>query len=157
MLDPMAGTLSGTLTTAGVFSNIVVAAVGPDETCDTQTFTITVLPPQAIPTLTIKADDKTMQLGFPVPLLTATYTGFLPGDTPESLDTPAVLSTIIPTMEGVFPITVCCASDPSYNIIFIDGTLTVLADRGGRLPPKRFCPPKKPMKPMQKLWKGHRS
>jgi hypothetical protein len=148
MLDTAAGTLSGTLTATGVFSNIVVTALGLDQTCATQTFTITVVPTPTIPTLIIKADDKRMQLGFAVPELTATYTGFLPGDTPESLDTPAILSTVVPTREGVFPITVCCASDPSYNIIFIDGTLTVVADRGGKLP----SPHKKPMK---KPWKDY--
>ena len=43
--------------------------------------------------LTIRADDKSLLCGADWPLLSATYSGFVNGDTETSLDTPLILAT----------------------------------------------------------------
>jgi hypothetical protein len=76
--------------------------------------------------LIIRADDVTMTVGDPLPILRATYTGLVNGDTEASLDSPAAISTAATgTTAGTFPILVSGASDPNYAIDFVNGTLTV--------------------------------
>ena len=77
--------------------------------------------------LTIKADDKSRPAGQPNPPLTATYTGFVNGDTVASLDSPVVLSTTANSTSpaGSYPITASGAADANYTITFVNGTLTV--------------------------------
>ncbi|RYE22106.1 MAG: hypothetical protein EOP51_14020 [Sphingobacteriales bacterium] len=78
--------------------------------------------------LTIKADHKTKFETLPNPALTATYTGFVLGETPAVLLTPAVLTTTAVTSSapGNYPITVSGATSNNYNIVFINDSLTVL-------------------------------
>lgn len=64
----------------------------------------------------------------PAPLLalTVTYTGFVNGDTPASLDTPVALSTAATGAAiGTFPITPAGAADANYTIAFAAGSLKV--------------------------------
>ena len=77
--------------------------------------------------LTITADDKTRAIGAANPALTATYTGFVNGDTAASLDAPAVLATsaTASSLPGTYPITVSGAADANYTITFTPGTLSV--------------------------------
>lgn len=79
--------------------------------------------------LTIKADDKTRFEQQANPPLTATYTGFVLGETPAVLLTPAVLTTTatISSPPGTYPITVSGATAVNYNITFVNGTMTVQA------------------------------
>jgi uncharacterized repeat protein (TIGR03803 family) len=79
--------------------------------------------------LTIRADDLTRGVGQPNPPLTASYSGFVNGDGPTSLASPAVLSTTATagSPAGLYPITVGGAESPNYAIMFVDGTLTVVA------------------------------
>jgi Ca2+-binding RTX toxin-like protein len=78
-------------------------------------------------TLTITADDKSKLYGEPNPPLTASYSGFVNGDTVASLTTPATLSTTATQTSpvGTYKITASGASDPNYTIKYVDGTLTV--------------------------------
>jgi hypothetical protein len=59
--------------------------------------------------------------------LTATYTGFVNGDTPASLTTPVTLATAASALSGAgaYPITASAASHPNYSTTFVNGTLTV--------------------------------
>ena len=75
--------------------------------------------------LTIRAEDKTMTVGSSVPLLTATYAGFVGGDSAVHLDRPVSLTTADGTTVGSFAIVASGARDPNYAITFVDGTLTV--------------------------------
>jgi YVTN family beta-propeller protein len=77
--------------------------------------------------LTIRADDKSKIAGQPNPPLTATYTGFVNGDAPGSLDSPVALSTTATASSpvGSYPITASGASDLNYTITHVNGTLTV--------------------------------
>jgi uncharacterized repeat protein (TIGR01451 family) len=83
--------------------------------------------------LTITADNKSKVAGNPLPPLTATYTGFVNGDTPASLDTPATLSTTATATSpaGDYPIVVSGAADANYNISFVNGNLHVTAPTVG--------------------------
>jgi hypothetical protein len=77
--------------------------------------------------LTITADNKTKLLGAVVPPLTASYAGFVNGETPASLDTPVTLSTTASTASavGTYSITAAGATDVNYRIEFVPGSLKV--------------------------------
>jgi sugar lactone lactonase YvrE len=83
--------------------------------------------------LTITAVSQTMAAGQTVPTLTATFSGFVDGDTAASLGTPPVLSTTATSASppGTYPIDVSGASSPNYAIRFVDGTLTVVPPPAG--------------------------
>lgn len=77
--------------------------------------------------LTIKADDKSKPEGDPNPALTVTYTGFVYGQTASVLTTPAIVTTTAVTNSpaGQYPITVSGATAANYDIVFVNGTMTV--------------------------------
>jgi mono/diheme cytochrome c family protein len=77
--------------------------------------------------LSIRADDKSRPANQPNPPLTATYTGFVNGDTAAALDSPVALSTTATQSSpvGTYPITASGAADANYTIGHINGTLTV--------------------------------
>ncbi len=77
--------------------------------------------------LTITADNKIKFEGQANPTLTATYSGFVLGETPAVLTTAAVISTtaVLTSPPGTYPITVAGATSDNYNITFVSGTLTV--------------------------------
>ncbi|RYE15654.1 MAG: cadherin-like beta sandwich domain-containing protein, partial [Sphingobacteriales bacterium] len=79
--------------------------------------------------LTITADNKTKAYGAPVPTLTASYSGFVNGETAADIDIPPMLSTTATAGSSVagspYTITATGASDANYAISYIDGTLTV--------------------------------
>jgi hypothetical protein len=77
--------------------------------------------------LTVTAVSATILPGQAVPALTASFSGFVNGDSPASLETAPELSTTATAASpaGVYPITVSGASSPNYNITFVDGTITI--------------------------------
>src|SRR5678815_451480 len=77
--------------------------------------------------LTITADDKSKVYGAALPALTASYAGFVNGDTVASLDTPVSLSTTATaaSVVGTYPITASGAADANYTISFVNATLSV--------------------------------
>src|SRR6185503_6325515 len=77
--------------------------------------------------LTISADDKSKVYGAALPALSASYAGFVNGDTVASLGTPVSLSTTATASSnvGTYPITASGAADANYTISFVAGTLTV--------------------------------
>ena len=79
--------------------------------------------------LTVTADNKSRQINQPNPPLTATYTGFVNGDTASSLDSPVALSTTATQSSpvGSYPIAASGAADANYTITHVNGTLTVTA------------------------------
>ena len=80
--------------------------------------------------LTIRADDNSRPKGTANPAFTATYTGFVNGDTAASLDAPVALATTadLNSLEGTYPISASGAADGNYNITHVSGTLTVTPD-----------------------------
>ena len=76
--------------------------------------------------LTVTAEDVTVVHGAPI-VLTASYDGFVNGDTAEDLDFPAsITSDATPSSNiGSYPIIVSGASDANYSISFVSGNLTI--------------------------------
>src|SRR5262249_23060981 len=77
--------------------------------------------------LTITADSKAMTYGGPLPALTASYRGFVNGDTSASFTTLPVLSAAADSHSNVgrHAISVSGAGDTDYTIMYAPGTLTV--------------------------------
>ena len=77
--------------------------------------------------LTITANPATKVYGAAVPSLSASYSGFVNGDTVASLTAPATLTTTATASSpvGTYQITASEATDPNYAITYQTGTLTV--------------------------------
>ena len=83
--------------------------------------------------LTITADNQTKVYGAALPTLTASYTGFVNGDTSASLTTQPTLSTTANVHSKVagnpYAITAAGAVDSNYTITYVSGILTVTPRR----------------------------
>src|SRR5207302_185557 len=79
--------------------------------------------------LNITADNQTKVYGAALPALTASYSGFVNGDTVASLSTAPTISTAATAASHVagspYSISVSGAVDTDYNIGYVAGTLTV--------------------------------
>src|SRR5208337_2435513 len=80
----------------------------------------------AVP-LTITANNQTKSYGAALPSLTASYSGFVNGDSSASLTTKPTLTTTATASSrvGTYAITASGAVDPNYTISYVGGTLTV--------------------------------
>jgi len=89
--------------------------------------------------LTITADNKVKAFGTANPPLTASYAGFVNGDTPADLLSAPVLATIAVTSSpiGQYPITLGGYASKDYNVIAVDGVLNVI---GTIVIPNTFTP-----------------
>ena len=100
-------------------------AVDSDYTISYVDGTLTVTPV----TLTITAESKVKAYGAELPALTASYSGFVNGDTPASLTTPPTLTANATSASHVagspYPITAAGAFDTDYTISYVAGALTV--------------------------------
>src|SRR5207245_2202947 len=78
--------------------------------------------------LTITADSKTKAYGAALPALTASYAGFVNGDTPASLTTQTSISTTATTASpiGTYSITASGAVGSDYAISYVPGNLSVV-------------------------------
>jgi hypothetical protein len=86
-----------------------------------QSFTVNPAP------LTITADDQTTVYGAGLPALTASYSGFVNGDTVASLTTAPSLGTTATSASpvGTYSITAAGAADSDYAISYVSGTLSI--------------------------------
>ncbi|HUR46443.1 MAG TPA: MBG domain-containing protein, partial [Candidatus Saccharimonadales bacterium] len=77
--------------------------------------------------LTIRADDKTRTAGQPNPVFTATYTGFVNGDTANVLSPGPTFTTSATQASpaGNYPIVASGAAAVNYLITHVNGTLTI--------------------------------
>ena len=79
--------------------------------------------------MTITADNQTKVYGAALPTLTASYTGFVNGDTSASLTTQPTLTTTATASSHVagspYAITASGAVDSDYSITYVAGSLTV--------------------------------
>ena len=95
----------------------------PGSTSSTLTQTVNQAP------LTITANNESKIYGASLPTLTASYSGFVNGDTPANLDTQPTLTTTATAGShvagGPYTITASGAADPDYSISYVAGTLTV--------------------------------
>jgi len=76
--------------------------------------------------LTITASSANVLYGAAIPAITASYSGFVNGDSSASLSTqPTCSTTAKSTSPGVYPSTCTGAVDPNYSISYVKGTVTV--------------------------------
>ena len=120
---PDISTIAASSSPVGNYAITASGAVDPNYAITYFTGTLTV----AQAPLTITADNQSRAYGVTNPTLTATYIGFVNGDTQASLTTPPVISTtaIASSPLGNYPISVSGAVDPNYTISYASGTLTV--------------------------------
>ena len=123
-----APTLSTTATAAshvGTYAIPASGAVDADYTISYVGGTLTVTPAA----LTITADNQTKVYGAALPTLTASYSGFVNGDTSASLTTPPTLTTTATAASHVagspYAITATARVDADYTISYVTGALTV--------------------------------
>ncbi len=78
-------------------------------------------------TLTITANNATKIYGAALPALSASYSGFVDGDTSASLTTQPTLTTTATASSpvGSYPITASGAADQNYSITYVAGSLTL--------------------------------
>ncbi len=79
--------------------------------------------------LTVTANDAVKPFIGPMPTFSATYSGFVNGDTPASLTTPVSLSTPATdtSAAGTYPINASGGSSADYSIVDVPGTLDIQA------------------------------
>jgi hypothetical protein len=133
-------TCSTTATTTSPPGNYPVTCSGaaePGETFASTTGTLTVTKAP----LTVTAASKTIAPGDPIPAITASYSGFVNGETAASLTTAPTCSTTATSSSGVgtYPSTCSGAVDGNYAISYVAGTLTIKAPSTGGGPP--YSPP----------------
>ena len=78
-------------------------------------------------TLTATANNQTRTYGAPNPTLTITYTGFVNGDNASAINELPTASTVAGNTSAVgsYPITLAGGSDNNYNLVLVNGTLTI--------------------------------
>jgi hypothetical protein len=118
--------LATTATAASPVGSYPVTATGAVDTNYTITYVSGTLSVSAAP-LTITAVCTNKAYGAPLPALTASYSGFVNGDTAASLTRPPALATTATAESpvGSYPITASGAASPNYTISYAGGTLTV--------------------------------
>ena len=87
--------------------------------------------------LTITANDAQRPVDTPNPPFSATYAGFVGGETPAVLNGVLAFSTpatLIISPAGIYPITPYGQSSGNYTITYLDGELTILARRSSHRP-----------------------
>jgi phage terminase small subunit len=118
--------LNSTATAASHFGSYPITASGVVDT----DYTFNYVPGSLSVTtasLTVTADSKTKLYGAALPALTASYLGFVNGDTASSLTTQPNFSTTATAASPVatYPITTSGAVDPDYTISYLPGSMNV--------------------------------
>ncbi|MBA3938508.1 MAG: MBG-2 domain-containing protein, partial [Planctomycetes bacterium] len=119
-------TLATTATAASAVGSYAITAAGATSPNYAITFVAGTLTVGKAP-LTITADDQAKVVGAANPPLTASFAGFVNGDTVTALTAPPLLVTTALTASpvGTFPISVSGAVAPNYQITFVPGTLSI--------------------------------
>ena len=120
---PTIGTSVGTSTGVGDYDITLAGGSADNYTISRESGTFSV----TRKTLTATADDKTKVYGSVNPVLTISYTGFIPGDNAAQLDSAPAASTVATTTSdaGSYTIAVSPGSDNNYTISLETGTLTI--------------------------------
>jgi gliding motility-associated-like protein len=118
--------VSGNIHIVGAGTTTITASQGAGSGYDAaadQQQTLTVNPA----TLAITVDAQTKVYGTTNPALTASYSGFVNGDTPASLTTPVTLMTTATTSSAVgnYAISASGAVDANYTISYTAGNLAI--------------------------------
>jgi len=123
-LDASTGALSGTPTEAGTF-RFSVTTVSNGIVSDERSLVLVV----AKQPVTVAASSPTVTFGDPAPLATASYTGFLGGDTEARIDIPPTCTTAYAVGDnaGTSPSTSCAGGWSAVYTLstFVPGTVTI--------------------------------
>ncbi len=116
-------TTASSTSNVGSYPVVASGATSSDYTVSYTNGSVSVTPA----TLTVTPNDVSKAFGATLPTLTATYSGFVNGDTAASLTTPVTLSTTATASSavGTYPITATGGSSTDYTIVDGQGTLTV--------------------------------
>ncbi len=132
----VAGTLvyspaAGTVLSAGSHTLSVTFTPTDNTDYNTATAMVTLTVNQAA--LTITASSASMSYGSTPPVITASYSGFVNGDTAASLTTAPTCSTTATSSSaaGTYPSSCSGAVDANYKITYVPGTVTVMAEGAG--------------------------
>ena len=122
---PLVTTVPAT-SNAGSYAINVSGALDPNYTITYVPGTLTINPAP----LVITANNASKVYGAALPTFTASYSGFVNGDTAASLTIGPQLSTTATASSpaGSYTIAVSGAVDPNYAISYVAGTLTVISD-----------------------------
>jgi subtilisin-like proprotein convertase family protein len=121
-------TLGTTATAASPVGAYTITASGAVDANYTITEVNGSLSVTAVP-LTITANNKSKVYGAALPTFTASYSGFVNGDTAASLTTPVTLGTTATASSpvGAYTITASGAVDANYTITEVNGSLSITA------------------------------
>ncbi len=121
--EPVASTLAVDDTNAGTITISLTGGSDNNYTFTRVDGTLTITKA----TLTATADDKTREYGEANPALTISYTGFKNSEDKNVIDTEPGISTLAvsATNAGTATISLTAGSDNNYDIITVDGTLTI--------------------------------
>ncbi len=119
------GTGATAASPAGNYDITATGATDPNYTITQVGGTLAITPAP----LTITAVSTNKVYGADLPAFTATYSGFVNGDTNTSLTTPVMLGTgaTAASPAGNYDITATGATDPNYTITQVGGTLSITA------------------------------
>jgi ELWxxDGT repeat protein len=117
---------AGTVLHAGQ-SQLLSVAFGPEDTANYNPASATVSINVLKANLTATAANKSRTYGSTNPPLTINYSGFVNGDSAGVIDSAPVVSTIATPASpvGTYPITLTGGSDNDYNLVLVNGTLTI--------------------------------
>lgn len=113
--------VSGNIHIIGVGTSTITADNGSSTA--TQVLTVTSI------NLTVTADNYIISVGDNMPTLTATYSGFVNGDTTSNITIPSITTTgtnVSPI--GTYPITISGGVSNNYNFIYIGAFLSIIGD-----------------------------
>ena len=129
--SPVAGTFNyspaaGTVLNAGS-NQLLSVTFTPTDTTSYVSVTTNVNINVLKTALTITALSTNKAYGAPLPTLGASYSGFVNGDTTNSLSARAVLGTtaVAASPVGSYPITASGAAGSNYTFSYVDGSLTI--------------------------------
>ncbi|MGP0066680.1 MAG: MBG domain-containing protein [Isosphaeraceae bacterium] len=126
LTTPVSLTATASLSShVGRYSIAAAGAASSDYSISYTNGTLSVTPA----TLTVTANDAVKPFVGSLPTFSATYSGFVNGDTPASLITPVSLSTTATNTSapGTYPITASGGSSADYSMVYVDGTLEIQA------------------------------
>ena len=121
--QPTVTTTADATSHVGTYAITADGAVDPDYTISYVDGTLSVTPVA----LTITADNQSKAYGAALPAPTANYSGFVNGDTADSLTSQPTVSTTADATShvGTYAITADGAVDADYAIAYVNGSLTI--------------------------------
>ena len=141
---PACSSIATSSTAVGSYTSSCAGAAGPNYTISYELGTVTVTPA----TLTVTASSASMTAGGTVPVVTASYAGFVNGDSASSLTKAATCSTTAASSSppGAYPSTCAGGAGPNYSITYVAGTVTVESAPASSPPPTTTTTPPLPVK-----------